>query len=270
MLLNRIFTALVAVPIIFSIIIYAEAVGMLFIILIIITFALYEYLSFLYPEKINVQIIVHVLLGLLFPLAFFFGYPEFVVPTTAFVFLAVMAFSLFRVTDPQKKAENLFIRMFGVFYVAFLLSFLIILTQIPEDGWRWAIMAIAINFGSDAGGYFTGRLFGKHKLYEAISPKKTVEGTIGAVFFSVLAVFVFAKYILGFKGVTLNLWDIFVLGIVGSILAVLGDMTESLIKRGFKVKDASGLLPGHGGFLDRIDSFVFSVPFIYYYVSNLY
>jgi phosphatidate cytidylyltransferase len=270
MLCNRILTALVAIPIVLLTIIYAKAVGVFFIIFFIITMALYEYFSFLYPEKINIQIVAHILLGLLFPLAFFFGYPELVVQTTAFVFLAVMAFSLFRVTDPQKKAENLFIRMFGIFYIAFLLSFLIILSQIPEDGWKWAIMTVAINFGSDVGGYVAGRLFGKHKLYEAISPKKTVEGTIGAVLFCVLVVFVFAKYILGFKGVTLSLWDILALGIGGSILAVLGDMTESLIKRGFKVKDASGLLPGHGGFLDRTDSFVFSLPFIYYYVSNLY
>ena len=270
MFLKRFLTALVAIPIVIVIIFYAKAVGVFFIIFFVIALALYEYFSFLYPERINVQIIVHIILGLLFPLAFFFGYPELVVQTTAIVFLAATAFSLFRVTDSKKKAENLFIRMFGIFYIAFLLSFLIVIGQIPEDGWRWAIMTIAINFGSDVGGYFAGRLFGKHKLYEAISPKKTVEGTIGSLLFCVLVVFVFNEYFLDFKGVSLNIWDIFVLGICGSTLAVIGDMSESLIKRGFKVKDASGLLPGHGGFLDRIDSFVFSIPFIYYYVSNLY
>ena len=73
-----------------------------------------------------------------------------------------------------------------------------------------------------------------------------------------------AKYVL-IKG--LGWADVLILGFIASILAILGDMAESLVKRGFKVKDAGGLLPGHGGFLDRIDSFVFSAPFIYYYAA---
>ncbi len=266
MLGKRLLTALVAIPIILSIIIFFKDIGIFFIVLIVIAVALYEFLSFLYPEKLNIQIVVHVLLGLLFPVAFFFGYPDLVVPTTAFVFVAVMAFSLFRVSDPKRKAENLFIRIFGIFYISFLLSFLIALSRI-DDGWKWTILAIVINFGTDAGGYIAGRLFGKHKLYEVVSPKKTVEGTVGALFFSVLLVFSF-KYVLKLE--ILDHWDVLILSLGGGILAVLGDMVESLVKRGFKVKDAGGILPGHGGFLDRIDSFVFSLPFIFYYVTSLY
>jgi phosphatidate cytidylyltransferase len=266
MLGKRLLTALVAIPLLLYIVIFLKDIGIFFVVLIVIVVALYEYLSFLYPEKLNIQIVAHILLGLLFPVAFFFDFPKYVVPTTAFVFIAVMAFSLFRVTDPKKKAENLFIRIFGIFYIAFLLSFLVALSR-TTDGWKWTLMAIAINFCADAGGYIAGRLFGRHKLYEAISPKKTIEGTTGGILFSVGIAYAF-KYILKLE--ILGPWDVLILGLGGGILAVLGDLVESLVKRGFKVKDAGGLLPGHGGFLDRIDSFVFSLPFIFYYVTSLY
>ena len=264
MLATRLLTALVAIPLIVAIILIGKDIGVLVLVLFISGVGLYEYLSFLYPEKLNVQMVVHILLGLTIPLAFFFGFPEMVVPTITFVFVSVTAFSLFRVTDPEKKAENLFIRMFGIFYVAFLLSYLIVLCKVDvELGPRWVLIAICINFGTDAGGYFAGSFLGKHKLYPAVSPKKTVEGAIGGVFTCIL-VLVGCKYVFFNQ---LGFWDILAIGLGGSLLAILGDMVESLIKRGFKVKDAGGIVPGHGGVLDRIDSYVFSTPFIYYYVT---
>jgi phosphatidate cytidylyltransferase len=243
-----------------AIIIYGGAIGVFLLVFAVVGLALYEYFSFIYPQKINIQIIAHTILGLLLPASFYLGYPGYIVPTVAFIIIFTTAFALFRVTDPRRKAENLFIRMFGIFYVGFLLSYLIVLRMLPH-GAAWVILALAINFGTDAGAYFAGRLFGKHPLYPVISPKKTVEGAIGGVVLCILLV-IGAKYvILG----ELRWQDVFVLGFIGSLLAVLGDMAESLIKRGFKVKDAGGILPGHGGILDRIDSFVFSAPFIYYY-----
>jgi len=263
MLAKRLLTAAVAIPLVLAIIAYGGSLGIFLLVLVVVGLSLYEYFSFIYPQKINIQIIAHTILGLLLPVAFYFGYPDLVVPAIAFIIIFATAFALFRVTDPQRKAENLFIRLFGIFYVAFLLSYLIVLRKLPH-GAEWVVVAIAINFGTDAGAYFAGRLFGKHPLYPVISPKKTVEGAIGGVVFCVLLL-IGVKYVF----FTIMTWpDVLILGMVASILAVLGDMAESLIKRGFKVKDAGGLLPGHGGFLDRIDSFVFSAPFIFYYVLH--
>jgi phosphatidate cytidylyltransferase len=265
MFLNRLLTALVAIPLIIIIVVYGGTVGVFSIVSLVVLLGLYEYLSFLYEEHLNIQIVTHILLGLVLTSSFFFGFPELVVPALAGVFVLMMAFSLLRVDDPRKKAENLFVRSFGVMYVAFLLSFLIPLSDLAS-GIQWVLLAIAINFASDAGGYFAGRFLGKHKLYPVVSPKKTVEGAVGSVLGCILGIIV-CKYI--FFG-ALGLWDVLILGIGGSILAILGDLVESLFKRGFKVKDAGGLLPGHGGFLDRIDSVVFSIPFIYYYAALIF
>ncbi len=262
MLATRLITAAVAIPLVLAILIYGGNLGFFLLVLTVVGFSLYEYFSFVYPQRINIQIVAHTILGLLLPIAFYFGYPDFIAPVVAFIVIFATAFALFKVTDPQKKAENLFTRLFGIFYVAFLLSYLIVLRKLPH-GIEWVVLALAINFGTDAGGYFAGRFFGKHPLYPVISPKKTVEGAIGGLVLCMLLV-IAAKYVL----IQLLGWDdVLILGLVASILAILGDMAESLIKRGFKVKDAGGLIPGHGGFLDRIDSFVFSVPFIYFYAA---
>ncbi len=262
MLSTRLLTAAVAVPLVLAIIIFGGNLGFFLLIFAVMGCALYEYFSFIYPRKINIQIIAHTILGLILPVAFYLGYPALIVPATAFIIIFATAFALFRVTDPQSKAENLFTRLFGIFYVAFLLSYLIVLRKLPH-GIEWVVLAVAINFGTDAGAYFAGRLFGRHPLYAVISPKKTVEGAIGGIVLC-LVLTAIAKYVLIKE---LSWSDVLILGFIASILAVLGDMAESLIKRGFKVKDAGEIIPGHGGVLDRIDSFVFSAPFIYYYAA---
>jgi len=116
-------------------------------------------------------------------------------------------------------------------------------------------------FGSDTGAYFTGRAFGKHKLAPSISPGKTVEGLIGGVVtaaaFAALSTWWFFPE-LPFK------WSI-PLACVLAIAGVFGDLCESAMKRGAKAKDAASILPGHGGFLDRLDSLLFAAPILYYF-----
>ena len=180
MLAARLLTAAVAVPLVLAVIIFGGNLGVFLLVFLVEGLALYEFFSFIYPQKVNIQIIAHTALGLLLPAAFYFGFPDLVVPAAAFIIVFATAFALFRVTGPQSTAENLFIRLFGIFYVAFLLSYLIVLRKLPH-GIEWVILAIAINFGTDAGGYFAGRFLGRHPLYPVISPKKTVEGAIGGV-----------------------------------------------------------------------------------------
>jgi phosphatidate cytidylyltransferase len=116
-------------------------------------------------------------------------------------------------------------------------------------------------FGSDSGAYFAGRALGKHKLAPAISPGKTVEGLIGGIL---------SAAALG----ALSTWLFFPelpyqysvpLACILAIAGVLGDLTESAMKRGSKTKDAASILPGHGGFLDRLDSLLFGAPILYYF-----
>ena len=131
-----------------------------------------------------------------------------------------------------------------------------------ELGPEWLFLALALAFGSDSGGYFAGRAFGKHKLYEAVSPKKTVEGSIGALVAGVAAMVGFGHFWLT---PDIPIVHAIVLGLVGSALGQIGDLVESMIKRTFGIKDSSNLLPGHGGMLDRVDALLFVAPLIYYY-----
>ena len=121
------------------------------------------------------------------------------------------------------------------------------------------LMVVSIT-ATDVGAYFVGCKFGKHKLWEAVSPKKTIEGSVAGATFSILFA-VFIGHILG-----LALWQSLLAGALITISAQLGDLVESMMKRDAGAKDASDILPGHGGLLDRADSYIFTVAVVYYFV----
>lgn len=199
--------------------------------------------------------------------------------------LAVMVLQLGKaeITEAMASISGTF---FGVFYVGWLLSHTIVLRFfydavaarygagvpeqlgiVPESGVFLMVFTLAIVVWCDAGAYFAGRAYGRHKLAPTISPGKTVEGAIGGVLvgtgigFLVKALFdVSWPEYSQFFGWTAAL----VLGVAVSIVAILGDLIESLLKRDARVKDAGRLLPGMGGVLDRIDSGLLSFPVMYY------
>lgn len=118
---------------------------------------------------------------------------------------------------------------------------------------------------NDTGAYCTGMLFGKHRLFERISPKKSWEGSIGGGVFSIIAAIVMAHY---FPFMPISIWIGLALTVV--IFGTLGDLTESLLKRTIGIKDSGNILPGHGGMLDRFDSTLMAVPaaVVYLYISS--
>jgi phosphatidate cytidylyltransferase len=117
-------------------------------------------------------------------------------------------------------------------------------------------------FSSDSGAYFIGKMFGKNKMVPQISPNKTWEGAIGGMIFCLAATILISTYF----DLPINITNQIVLGFIISILAQIGDITESALKRLSGVKDSGTVLPGHGGFLDRIDSFIFVLPVTYYWI----
>ena len=119
---------------------------------------------------------------------------------------------------------------------------------------------------SDTAQYYSGRAFGRRLLAPAISPKKTVEGALGGVVFGTAAMVLFGRWWLPEVGVP---WRVG-LGVAVVVLGIIGDLFESLIKRGAGVKDASGLIPGHGGVLDRIDALLFAAPMYYVFVTYVH
>jgi len=114
---------------------------------------------------------------------------------------------------------------------------------------------------NDTMAYVCGRLFGKHKLYPSVSPNKTIEGFVGGVLFSGLALSIFAYFN---DALT---WQISVLGLLIGVSSTLGDLFESFLKRHFGVKDSGNILPGHGGILDRFDGVLFAAPISYLYLQ---
>ncbi len=118
---------------------------------------------------------------------------------------------------------------------------------------------------NDSFAYIVGKNFGKQKLFEKISPKKTVEGFLGGLFFSCIA----SYFIATFTG-TLNFTSWLILSIIISVFGTLGDLIESKFKRQAKVKDSGVIMPGHGGLLDRLDSIIFAAPFLYLFLRILH
>ncbi len=127
------------------------------------------------------------------------------------------------------------------------------------------VITMALPWLADAGAYFAGVCLGKHKLCPEISPKKTIEGAVGGTIVCVLATcgigWLFTDVI--YQNVSINYINLGILSLIGSLLSILGDLSFSVVKRTFAIKDYGNLIPGHGGVLDRFDSVVFVSPFLY-------
>lgn len=149
----------------------------------------------------------------------------------------------------------------GVLYVGFLGSHLVFLRAL-DDGRDWVILAVFATFATDTSAYFVGRFLGRTRLAPQISPGKTVEGSLGGLLAGALMV-VLLNWSLGLR---VDVGQIAPLAILLPVAAEVGDLAESLVKRGAGVKDAGVLIPGHGGFLDRLDSVLFTGVLVYYYV----
>lgn len=147
-------------------------------------------------------------------------------------------------------------------YIGLGLGSIAALRALPgAEGIVWTLVALAVTWGNDTGAYFAGRAFGRRKLYPLVSPNKTWEGFAGGMATSVLVCFLISW--LG--GSSLRAVDCVIVGIVGGILGPLGDLSESMMKRAFGVKDSGKLMPGHGGIYDRGDALIFVAPWVFAY-----
>jgi len=145
----------------------------------------------------------------------------------------------------------------GVVYIALPISLIhSIGFASGEYQYELVLGILFLQWANDTGAYFTGRSIGKKKLFEAVSPKKTWEGTIGGFLFSLIIAYVFHQLF----GI-LNIYEWMGLGAITAVFGTLGDLAESLFKRTLAIKDSGSILPGHGGFLDRFDGLLLSLPF---------
>ena len=178
--------------------------------------------------------------------------------------LVIAAVLMIAFTDTLLFEENLAnaprrvgLAVLGVVYPGLLLSALVRLRQVDRGEW-WVLLALTVTWMNDTCAYFSGRAFGKHKLYVRISPSKTWEGAIGGALGSMVGAV--AVQLLWIPG--LPTWGAALIGAGAALLGPLGDLSESMLKRSFGAKDSGRLLPGHGGMLDRIDALIFNAPFV--------
>ncbi len=148
-------------------------------------------------------------------------------------------------------------------YVIFSMCFLILLPFYGNTFHPYLMISIlSIIWVNDSFAFLIGKNFGKHKLFPSVSPKKTIEGLIGGLVFSLLAGLLISKFNLDFS--MLN-W--LIISVIVSLIGTVGDLVESKFKRQANIKDSGNIMPGHGGILDRLDSLMFAAPFVYLYIN---
>jgi len=193
--------------------------------------------------------------------------------TTLLAFFVVFGFTLLiftvamsgLVTHPESEEQITFGQIGGAYFAVFLIPIFLSAIQSIAHAYKGAyviLLPFCIAFGTDIMAYFVGVTLGKHRPLKILSPKKSVEGSIGGLFGS--AIFVLSLgFILQFGfDQTVNYAWLLVISVTGSLIAQFGDFAFSYIKRGFGIKDYGKLLPGHGGVLDRFDSIIFVAPFV--------
>lgn len=193
----------------------------------------------------------------------YFGTPWIILVLAVLLILPFLFSQVFK----REKGENAFSSglwtVLGIVYIGWMLGHLVAMRGF-EDGRIWVFFAIFATFAYDTAAFFTGRSLGRHKMAPKISPGKTWEGAAGGITGAVM----FSLFFTLSTPFTLpiNWWQAIILGLLVSIFGQAGDLLESRFKRYVGVKDSGKSLPGHGGFLDRIDSIVFTSLVVYYYV----
>lgn len=201
---------------------------------------------------------------------FIFQWPQWIVAAIAALSIITLAEAVFRHEEMSAALASISATVFGVVYVALLAGFLIGVRMLP-DGFaatptshlasKLLTMFFAMVMMTDTGAYYTGRSIGRRKLAPRVSPGKTIEGSIGG-FIAAIATGPLCKLIF-FPEIPVV--HAAALGAVIGIVGQVGDLAESLLKRGAGVKDSGQIMPGHGGMLDRVDSILFCAPLVYYY-----
>ena len=262
MLRARLATAAVAIPLLLALIFFAPAWGWGAFVALLSALALLEYLGLAFQDRLGPR-----MAGGLLGLTVILAAVRQPMPGTwlAAAMSATLAGALGYVVlgrrDLERGLADVGLIVLGVLYAGLLLPHFYWLRYLP-DGPAWVTFVIAIAMAGDSGGYFVGHAFGRHKLIPHVSPGKTVEGAVGIVAFSLLMAAAVKVILLRDRDWT----EILILATVMSVLGQIGDLGESVMKRSFGAKESGALLPGHGGVLDRIDSLLFPVALVYYYL----
>lgn len=235
---------------------------------IILTFAsIYEYgrLTFrpeLAPRSLRWSFVI--LCASLFLTTVFVEKPVASIAQASIYFLTIVLFNITNRRDLSLSVQLQGAGLMGFLYVGLFPALALRILKFPEgDVWFFGLLAIV--FAGDTMAYITGRFLGKNKLFEAVSPKKTIEGAAGGMLGSAIAGIVIAQFL----PAEVSSWMMVASAAVTGAFAQIGDLNESLLKRVADVKDSGSIMPGHGGMLDRLDGVLFAAPVYFSLVSFL-
>jgi len=186
--------------------------------------------------------------------------------TAALISLMLIPIFLREMLRPtaERAIERIAITFFGAFFIPWTLGHLMLLRSLRPEGMQYVFFLFIVIWMLDTGAYVIGKKFGKNSLASMVSPKKTLEGAIGGAVTGILTAML-CKLI--FLNTAMSFPEAAILGFLIAVVSTFSDLAESMIKRDVGVKDSADLLPGHGGMLDRFDSFLFTSPLIYYYLT---
>ena len=268
--MKRILTAVVALPIILFTVWTSTPYYFVTLTAIAVLLALGEFYSLAAKARCKPQTVTGFCAALVIIASFIFEEPRLSIGALISLAIAALVVEVMRKNELKDSLASVSATVFGVVYVALLAGCLAGVRMIPDSRAATPVphlsskaltMFFAMVMLTDTGAYYTGRTIGRHKLAPRISPGKTIEGAIGG--FVMAAVAGYLSKLIFFPEIPTA--HCLILGAVIGVVGQIGDLSESLLKRGSNVKDSGNLLPGHGGMLDRIDSILFSAPVLYYY-----
>lgn len=259
--LKRIITGLVALPFLIYLIVKG---GLAFFVLVLIAglLALWEYLKIVCavpprPVLSFLSVLAMIMAALIFWAAFEARFDLVVLILSIDVILAGIT-AIVKYSQDKTIFDAVLKQLAGLLYVPVLLAHILLLRN-GADGMIWVFLLICLVFSNDIGAFYAGTFLGKHKLCPSVSPGKTIEGSIGGLIACFTVGIAFRIFLL--PGLA---WGWFLLSILCiAVAGPVGDLFESIIKRGGNIKDSGNILPGHGGLLDRIDALLFASPVAY-------
>ncbi len=253
---QRIITAIVGVPILL-LFMYLGGALFAFMVAVLATVGLHEYYTM--ASNKHKVLFVPVLLGVwVMLLGSYLHVSNWLTLGILVTFCLVFGYAVFKF--PAFGVEDIAVNFLGLIYIGWTLSHLILLGGM-ENGRMLVFFAFIAMWANDSGAYFVGVKFGKRRPWGEISPKKSVEGAVGGIVITCIALFLLNLY----ANLVPDIAIVFI-GTAVAIIGLIGDLMESLIKRYYGVKDSGKLLPGHGGILDRFDSVMLAAPMMYYCV----
>jgi phosphatidate cytidylyltransferase len=245
-------------PLVFAVLFWGGELGFFLLVWIGFTIGNREVLHLLYQKPGGGEVLFHWLIGTLaLGGAYWKGPPGFFLALTLGAVLGMVRW-ITAFENHHRFFEFIGKQLVALWYLPLFLPFFILIRSDPE-GMTWVFFLLAVNYAGDTGAYYVGRGLGRHKLAARVSPQKTIEGSLGGLAANALVAWGFQEIFL-FQHQPLAL--IF-LGLVIGLVSQVGDLVESVLKRIARVKDSSSIFPGHGGFLDRVDSLLLPAPLVY-------